>query len=289
MATQSGVFSQVLRTNVLFMTTSDPNDGLQLWDVSNPLGPPVRYDTSPLNIQQGASAGTDCYGNLLYIAQRSNRAMQVIGPFMPFNYTLNSQNASISLVQGSSGSNSINASLASGISQNVTFTKTIPVGATGVTASFSPSKCSPDCSTSITLNTTAATPPGTYPITITGTGGITTTFNLVVTPSPFDYSLTNSGDINVKQTKTGTVTVNSALVSGTGKPITITISSTPVLPASISLTPDKTVCTPTCVYTLSIVPATDPATRNKSYTITINGSASDIGTRSTSFVLTVKP
>lgn len=80
MKKQSGVFTMVVRNPLLFMTTSDPKDGLQIWDVSNPLVAPTRYDTNPLNIQQGGTAGSDCSGNLLYVAQRSNRAMQIIGP-----------------------------------------------------------------------------------------------------------------------------------------------------------------------------------------------------------------
>ncbi len=77
---QSGVYVMILRNNLLFMTTADPNDGLQIWDVSNPSGPPIRYDTSPLDIQQNATAGSTCSGNLLYVAQRSNKALQIIGP-----------------------------------------------------------------------------------------------------------------------------------------------------------------------------------------------------------------
>jgi len=180
MSSQSGIFSMVLRSNILFMTTSDPNDGLQIWDVANPAGPPTRYDTSPLNIQQGASAGTDCFGNLLYVAQRSNRAMQVIGPFTPFSYSLAAQNSTVTVTQGNSGTDTINATLISGISQNATFSANIPIGATGVTASFSLTKCTPNCSTTITLNTSASTPAGSYTITVNGTGGISTSFTLTV-------------------------------------------------------------------------------------------------------------
>lgn len=282
-----GVYGMVIRSNLLFMTTADPNDGLQIWDVFG--ASPTRHDSSPLNIQQTATAATNCSGNLLYVGQRSQHALQVIGPFVPFDYSLSASAPSIAVTQGSSGSNSISASLVSGISQNVTFSASIPVGATGVTASFTPNKCIPNCSTTITVNTAAGTPPGTYPITVTGTGGQTTTFNLIVSAAPFDYSISTSGGISVRQTKTGVVTITTSLTSGVGKLITVATSSSPTIPASVAWTLDKTSCTPTCAYTLTIIPATDSATKNQSYTITIIGSPSDVGAHSASFVLTVKP
>lgn len=75
-----GVYTMTLRSHLLFMTTAKPNDGLQIWDVSDPTSEPVRYETDPLNIQQGSTAGADCSGNLLYVAQQKNRAMQIVGP-----------------------------------------------------------------------------------------------------------------------------------------------------------------------------------------------------------------
>jgi chitodextrinase len=55
----------------------------------------------------------------------------------------------------------------------------------GATASFSPTSCTLNCSTTITINTSSTTPTGTYPITVTGTAGPdsgSTTFNLTVNP-----------------------------------------------------------------------------------------------------------
>ena len=76
----SGVYTMTLRSHLLFITTADPNDGLQVWDVSNPSAPPARFDTSPLPIQQSLTAGTDCAGNYLYVGQRGQRGLQIVGP-----------------------------------------------------------------------------------------------------------------------------------------------------------------------------------------------------------------
>ena len=76
---QDGVSRMVIRNNLLFMSNSAPNDGFQIWDVSNPASV-NRYDTTPINIQQTSTAGMDCDGNLIYIGQTHNRALQIIGP-----------------------------------------------------------------------------------------------------------------------------------------------------------------------------------------------------------------
>lgn len=77
----SGVYRIVSRNNLLFMTTADPSGGFEIWDVSNPSTPPTRYDKPPfINIEQTSTAGMDCFGNLIFVGQRSNRALQIVGP-----------------------------------------------------------------------------------------------------------------------------------------------------------------------------------------------------------------
>src|SRR5262249_61599768 len=82
----------------------------------------------------------------------------------------------------------------------------------GVAVSFSPGACSPTCQSPLTISTTTATHPGSYPITVSGSPSpsSTTTFNLVVgAPPAFAYTLTNSGTITVAQpggTGTNTIT-----------------------------------------------------------------------------------
>ena len=73
----STVNAITVRSNLVFMVTSDTNLGFQIWDLNN-LGSPTPYGS--LNTQQTATGGMDCEGNIIYIAQRSNRALQIIGP-----------------------------------------------------------------------------------------------------------------------------------------------------------------------------------------------------------------
>lgn len=66
-----------IRSNLAFLWTSDTNSGFQVWDLNN-LGSPAPYGS--LNTQQVATGGLDCDGNIFYAAQRSQKALQIIGP-----------------------------------------------------------------------------------------------------------------------------------------------------------------------------------------------------------------
>jgi Tfp pilus assembly protein PilV len=288
MSKQSGVYTMILRSNLLFMTTADPNDGLQIWDVSNPSGPPVRYDTSPLNIQQGATAGSDCAGNLLYVAQRSNRAMQIVGPYVPtpFDYTFSTPPTDVTLTSGGSSKNvDFTITRISGTSQPVNFTNSsIP---SGVTMNYSGTSCSPACTTTLTLSATSAAALGTTTMTIFGNSPLhTTTFNIIVN-ALFDYSLSNTGNATTTQGGTDTVTINNALISGTTKPITLSVSG--ISPSDhITVTWTNNPCSSTCSSTLMLkTSGSSPKTPKGSYPITVTGSPNGAGVRTTSFTLVV--
>src|SRR6185436_20017898 len=108
------------------------------------------------------TAGSDCFGELLYVAQRSNRAMQVVGPYLPFSYSLSAPDTSAK--QGGMASTTIAVTLNAGISQKVTLKATgLPSGTTGT---FSQTSCTPTCSSVYTISTVPTTPAGTYTITI---------------------------------------------------------------------------------------------------------------------------
>src|SRR5262249_46772809 len=96
-----------------------------------------------------------------------------------------------SVTQGQSVSNNIAVGLLSGTAQAVTFSSAgLPTGAVG---SYSLTFCAPNCSTNLSISTSASTPAGSYPITVTASGGgmtETTGFTLkvaattVTAPSP---------------------------------------------------------------------------------------------------------
>src|SRR5205823_20368 len=84
-----------------------------------------------------------------------------------FDFSL-SNSGDQAITQGASVSNTITATLLSGTSQTVPFSASRQPS--GVTPTFSPTACTPTCTTTLTLATTASTPTGSSTITVTGTG-----------------------------------------------------------------------------------------------------------------------
>ena len=75
-----GVNRMILRSNLLFVAAPSSGGGFEIYDVSDPAHPPPRYDTNPVNIAQGTTAGFDCEGNYIFVGEGGNRALQIIGP-----------------------------------------------------------------------------------------------------------------------------------------------------------------------------------------------------------------
>lgn len=67
-----------VRNNLAFLWTDDTNLGFQIWDLNTLSTTTTPYGS--LNTQQTATGGLDCDGNLVYTAQRSQKALQIIGP-----------------------------------------------------------------------------------------------------------------------------------------------------------------------------------------------------------------
>jgi hypothetical protein len=149
-----------------------------------------------------------------------------------------------SVTAGSPASNKIDATLVSGSSQSITFSASgLPAGAT---ASFSSPSCAPTCSSTLTINTTAGTTPaGTFPITVSATGGGLTkssTFNLTVSlPSVATPTITPNGG-----SYTGSVLVTMATTTS-GAPIYYTTNGTSPTQSSTLYSGAITVATPATV------------------------------------------
>lgn len=76
-ASNVAVNAITIRDHLAFLWTSDTNKEFQVWDL-NDLGSSSPYGW--LNTAQSGTGGLDCDGNILYTAQKSNRALQAIGP-----------------------------------------------------------------------------------------------------------------------------------------------------------------------------------------------------------------
>lgn len=117
-------------------------------------------------------------GDSSYASSTSNTVVVQV-----FDFSISGSPSSGSVTQGSGISTTLTVTWLGGASTPVSLSAAgLP---TGTTASFSPSSCTPTCSSTLTFTTSTTTPAGTYPVTITGTAGSLshpTTYTLTVTP-----------------------------------------------------------------------------------------------------------
>lgn len=185
------------------------------------------------------------------------------------NFTISASPASVSIVQGSSGSSTITTAVSGGFSAAVALSATGQPS--GVTVSFSPASiAAPGSGTStMTLTVASTTATGTYSITVTGVGGgvtQSTTVSLTVTaPTPPNFTLSASPtSLSISRGSHGTTTITIHPTGGfTGG---VTLSATGMgagVTALFSLNPATT----TSVLTLT---ASSTASRG-TFTITVHG------------------
>ena len=107
-------------------------------------------------------------------------------------------------------------------------------------ATFIPGSLLTSGTTTLTITTTAATVPGTYPLSITGTDGVlthTTSVNLVLDPVPTaDFSISAQPTITVKRNSSGSETVTITAINGFTGTVGLSISGLPQL-VTASFTP----------------------------------------------------
>ncbi|WP_326551211.1 S8 family peptidase [Micromonospora sp. NBC_01813] len=145
-----------------------------------------------------------------------NRLLYVVNDGTPpaNDFSVSVTPASGSTAPGGSVSATVATSTTSGSAQSVALTASgLPSGAT---ASFSPSTVTSGGSSSLTIATSASTPAGTYPITVTGTGASATrtaAFSLTVTGTGGGgCSGTNGTDVAIPDA--GTAVTSSIVISG---------------------------------------------------------------------------
>jgi subtilase family serine protease len=156
-------------------------------------------------------------------------------------FAISASPASVSALQGNSGTSTITTTVSGGFSSAIALTATGQP--TGVTATLSPTSIAApgSGSSTLTLAVASTTVAGTYTITVTGTGGgitHTATVALTVTaPTAGAFTISvspTSGSLRQGQSGTATVTTavsggfDSAIaLSATGEPTGVTITFTP--------------------------------------------------------------
>jgi regulation of enolase protein 1 (concanavalin A-like superfamily) len=198
----------------------------------------------------------------------------------PGDFSLSASPASLTVVQGNSGTSTITETDLNGFSGSVSLSASgLP---SGVTASFSPNPTTSTSTLTLTASGTAAT--GTATVTITGTSGSlqhTTTVSLTVNPAP-DFSLSASPtSLTVVQGNNGTSTITVNPLNGFSGSVSLSASG---LPSGVtaSFSPNPTTSTSTLTLTASGTAATGTAT------VTITGTSGAL-THTTTISLTVNP
>src|SRR5437870_3130373 len=198
------------------------------------------------------------------------------------DFALSATPASQTVTQGGSTTYTVNISPSGG------FTAAVSLSAAGLpagtSASFSPNPAT--ASSTMTVGTGAATPPGSYALTITGVSGTltrTTSVTLTVNPAPVpDFSLSATpASQSVVQGAGTTYAVSITPWGGFTAAVNFSVSGLPG-GATASFSPNP--ATASSTMTVGTGSATPPG----SYALTITGASGTL-TRTTSVTLTVNP
>jgi len=202
------------------------------------------------------------------------------------DFSLSASPSSFTVAQGNNGASTITVNSLAGFNSSVSLTVAgCPAGAT---CALNPASVTPPANGSITstLNVTAgaSTPPGTYPLTISGNSGLhSTTVSLTVTAPNFSLSASPSS-LTITQGSPANSTVTVASAAGYSKAVTLSVTNC-ISPVS-------------CNFTIN--PVTPPANGSAnsglsitglapgSYLLTISGTDGAL-THTTSLSVTVNP
>ena len=198
------------------------------------------------------------------------------------DFSMSATPASQTIVAGAGTSYTVNVSSIGSFNGNVTFSVSgLP---TGVTASFNPASVPGSGSSTMNLTTSSSTPPGTYPLLITGTSG-SLTHNTSVTlavsgPTDFAVSATPSSR-SVARNSSTSFAVTVTPLSGFSGTVSLSLTGLPTKVSS-SFNPSSITGGGTSVLTLR--PNKKAATGT--YTLTIRGTSGSV-TRTTTVSLNI--
>ena len=193
-------------------------------------------------------------------------------------FTLSPSASSLTVKQGSSGTDTITVTDVGGFTGSVAFTASgMP---SGVTAAFSPTSSTSSSVLTLTASSTATT--GAFTITVTGTSGsttATTTFTLTVSSASGFTLAPTPATLSVTQGKTATDTITVTDVGGFTGSVTLAATG---LPSGVTVAYGTNPTTSTSVLTFT---ASATATTGTS-TVTITGTSGST-TAKTTIALTV--
>jgi subtilase family serine protease len=253
------------------------------------IGLSSNYDADFHDITSGSNGDSASVGYDLATGWGTPNGVALInalaGPAVP-GFTLSASPASVSVVQGNSGTSTITSAVTGGFNSAVSLTASGEPA--GVTVSFGTNPiAAPGSGTSVmTITVTSSAATGTYPITVTGTSGSiteTATVSLTVTaPLPPGFTLSASpASVSVVQGNSGTSTITSAVMGGFNSAISLTASGQPS-GVTVAFNPGSITGAGTSTMMLTVASSTATGT----YAITVTGTSGSI-TATTTVSMTV--
>jgi len=195
----------------------------------------------------------------------------VFNPTTSPDFAISASPATVSAVQGGSGTTTVSTTISGGFNSAVSLSASgLP---TGATATFSPTSIAAPGSGSSTLTLGAGTAAaGTYTVTITGTGGgkthsTTVSFTVTTSPTP-DFALTVSpSSVSTASGSASTATASTTVSGGFNSSVALSVSGVPS-GATATFSPTSIAAPGSGSSTLTLTTGTAAA---GTYSLTITG------------------
>jgi subtilase family serine protease len=202
-------------------------------------------------------------------------------------FSLSASSASVSVVQGSSGTSKITSTVTGGFSSAISLSATGQP--TGVTVGFSPTSITGAGTSTMTMTVASSTATGTYSITVKGTSGSTTettTVTLTVTPASAKPNFTISASptaITVARSGSGSATITTAVSGGFNSAISFSATGQGSA-QTVTFTPSSIAAPGSGSSTMNVTVGANAALGN--HTIIVRGTGGSL-VHTTTVVLTV--
>ena len=164
----------------------------------------------------------------------------LLGTINTPGFGLTASSASLSLVQGGSGTSTITSTVLNGFSSGISLSASGQPA--GVTVTFSPNSITGAGASTMMIAVGSSTALGTYNIKVSGISGSITeivTVTLMVSKAPPNYAISASPtSISVARGSSGTFTITSTISGGFDSPVSLSVTGYPI-GVTVTLSPKK--------------------------------------------------